>query len=62
MEVQRKGYRNYWSSSDQKKHKASGVGLLIDGPWSKHITKIERPSAYALKVSFTFKKAAILCW
>ncbi|CAG8853392.1 12417_t:CDS:1, partial [Gigaspora margarita] len=33
IDIHRKGYRDYWLNSDQDKHKGSGVGLLVDGPW-----------------------------
>ena len=41
LELQKEGYKDYWSSAEQNKHKGSRVGILVDSKQSKHITKIE---------------------
>ena len=41
LELQKEGYKDYWSSAEQDKHKGSGVGIIVNSKWSKHITKIK---------------------
>jgi exonuclease III len=52
---QMKNYKSFWSSSDPTKLKGSGVALLINKHWEKHIGAIDRLKHYAIAATFYFK-------
>jgi exonuclease III len=62
MKIQSQRYRSWWSSAEETKHKGSGVGILVDKNWANHLTEIQRPNAYSIRVSFRFRKAQIVVW
>jgi exonuclease III len=55
-------YNSWWSSAEQGKHKGSGVGILVNQTWSKHLIAIIRPNAYSLRATFCFRKVRLKVW
>jgi hypothetical protein len=60
MNTESNNYRSFWANAEEGKKKGSGIGLLIDKEWSKHITRIDKYNAYALRAEFSFRKAKIV--
>ena len=55
-------YKTFWASSEKNKKKGSGVGLIVNKRWEKHLAKVETLEAYLLKASFVFRKTKIVFW
>src|SRR5690242_7457653 len=53
-------YRSFWSSANPNKKKGSGVGLLINKQWERHLGQIERKSEYLIIASFMFKQLELI--
>ena len=53
-------YISFWTSAEEGKLKGSGVGLIINRIWEKHIGKITRYSSYYIDALLVFKKVKIL--
>jgi exonuclease III len=49
-------YRSFWSNANPLKKKGSGVGLLIDQIWEKHLGQIERVNEYMLIATLLFRQ------
>ena len=62
IKTTQQGYISFWSPREEDKHKGSGVGVLVNKQWSKHIGKVDRYSPYALKIELFFKKTVIQVW
>ena len=43
-------YRGYWVNAAPDKKKGSGIGILIDEKWEKHVGAVRRISEYILEV------------
>jgi exonuclease III len=52
-------YRSFWSNANPLKRKGSGVGLLIDQTWEKHLGQIERINEYMLIASLLFRQVEL---
>jgi ribonuclease HI/exonuclease III len=55
-------YYSWWSSAEYGKHKGSGVGILVNKIWSRHLIAIRRPNAYSLRATFCFRKIRLIVW
>ena len=53
-------YKGFWSNARTEKKKGSGVGLLINKQWEKHLGGIERISEYMITATFMFKQLEIV--
>ena len=53
-------YIGFWSSAKQDKKKGSGVGLLVDKEWEKHIGGVERINEFVLAVKLYFKQMQLI--
>ena len=61
-EVQSQRYKSWWASAEEGKLKGSGVGILIDKKWTEHLTEIQKPNAYSIRATFSFRKTMIVVW
>lgn len=55
-----KNYKSFWSNADLNKKKGSGVGLLVNQQWEKHLGQIERTNEYMIMATFMFKQLEII--
>ena len=53
-------YRSFWSNANPDKKKGSGVGLLINSQWERHLEQIDRTNEYMISAKFMFKQAEII--
>jgi exonuclease III len=49
-----------WTDAEENKKKGSGVGLIMNKKWEKHLSQVERSSAYCIEALFVFKKQKLL--
>ena len=52
------GYLGFWSSKAQK-IKGSGVCILLNPKWEKHIAKVEKFNEYHIRITLLFKSCTI---
>lgn len=62
IEIEDTKYHSHWSSAEVNKRKGSGVGILIEKEWNKHLTKVVTPNPYMIGAVLTFKKVAFKIW
>ena len=62
IQTKQQGYVSFWSSKEEDKLKGSGIGVLVNERWAKHIGRVIKYSAYLLKIEFFFKKIVIQVW
>ena len=55
-------YESFWTDTEKDKSKGSGVGLLVDRNWAKHLGLCKKFSPYLLKAEFYFKKMIMQIW
>ena len=55
-----KDFFRVWTDSEEKKKKGSGVGLLINNKWERHLSQVKRISAYYIEALFIFKRQKML--
>ena len=53
-------YKGYWTSAVTDKKKGSGVGILIDERWEKHVGAVKRVSEYMIEVWLYFKQLELV--
>ena len=53
-------YIGIWTDAEEKKKKGSGVGLIMNKKWEKHLSQVKRNSAYYIEALFVFKKQKLL--
>ena len=53
-------YIGFWTNADENKIKGSGVGLVINRHWEKHIRQITRFSNYYIDTLLVFKKIKLV--
>lgn len=53
-------YLSFWTSAEENKLKGSGVGILINKIWEKHVGRITRCSSYYIDTLLVFSKVKIL--
>jgi exonuclease III len=54
------GYRGFWSDSDAMKKKGSGVGILVEERWERHLGQVDRVSEYMIVANFIFKQLELM--
>jgi len=52
-------YSGIWSDAEENKKKGSGVGLIMNKKWEKHLSQVNRNNAYYIEALFIFKKEKI---
>jgi len=52
-------YVGIWADAEENKKKGSGVGLIMNKKWEKHLSQVKRNNAYCLEALFIFKKQKI---
>ena len=53
-------YIGFWTNADENKIKGSGVGLVINRYWEKHIGQITKFSNYYIDTLLVFKKIKLV--
>jgi exonuclease III len=53
-------FKGYWTSAASDKKKGSGVGILIDETWEKHVGAVKRPNEYMIEVKLYFKQLVLI--
>jgi len=53
-------YRSFWSDSNAEKKKGSGVGLLVEERWERHLGQIDRVNEYMIVANFIFKQLELM--
>ena len=53
-------YKSFWANAKVDKKKGSGVGILIENKWEKHIGNIERINEFILTVRLYFKQMQLI--
>ena len=48
-------YRGFWSEASSLKKKDSGVRILVDERWKRHLEQIDRVNKYMIVANFIFK-------
>ena len=56
----RNNYVGFWTGACENKLKGSGVGLLVNKTWEKHIGRVTRYSNYYIDILIFFKKYKLL--
>ena len=55
-----KEYKSFWANSNPEKKKGSGVGILINEHWEKHLGGIDRTNENMIIANFLFKQLEIV--
>ena len=55
-----KEYKSFWANSNPEKKKGSGVGILINKHWEKHLRGIDRTNKNMITANFLFKQLEIV--
>src|SRR6185295_14043610 len=55
-----KKYIGYWSSAAEDKKKGSGVGILVEEQWEKHVGAVKRINKYMIEITLYFKQLELL--
>src|ERR1043165_9495568 len=55
-----KRYVGYWSSAAEDKKKGSGVGILVEEQWEKHVGAVKRINEYMIEITLYFKQLELL--
>ena len=50
----------YWASATEDKKKGSGVGILVEEQWEKHVGAVKRISEYMIEVILYFKQLELV--
>jgi len=53
-------YRGFWADSDASKKKGSGVGILVEERWERHLGQVDRVSEYIIVANFIFKQLELI--
>ena len=53
-------YKGYWTSAAMDKKKGSGVGILIDEEWERHVGAVKRVNEYMIEVRLYFKQLELV--
>ena len=53
-------YKSFWANAKVDKKKGSGIGILIENKWEKHIGNIERINEFILIVKLYFKQMQLI--
>jgi len=53
-------YIGYWTSAAEDKKKGSGVGILIEEQWEKHVGAVKRVSEYMIEITLYFKQMELV--
>jgi exonuclease III len=53
-------YRSFWSDSNATKKKGSGVGILVEERWERHLGQIDRVNEYMIVANFIFKQLELM--
>ena len=53
-------FKGYQTSVASDKKKGSGVGILIDETWEKHVRAVKRPNEYMIEVKLYFKQLVLI--
>jgi len=53
-------YKGFWTSAAQDKKKGSGIGILIEDKWEKHVGAVKRYSEYTIEVRMYFKQLELI--
>src|SRR5260364_369720 len=62
INTNQQGYVSFWSSKERDKNKGSGVGMLVNKKWSKHIGRVVKYSPYLIRIEFFVKKVVFQVW
>ena len=52
------GYKGFWSKKD-KKVKGSGVAIIVNNEWAKHVRSVISINPYVIKIKMFFKGITI---
>ncbi|CAG8780743.1 25720_t:CDS:1, partial [Gigaspora margarita] len=55
-----KKYKGYWLSAAEEKKKGSGIGILIEEQWKKHIGAVKRVSEYMIEITLFLKQMELV--
>jgi hypothetical protein len=53
-------YVGFWSSAAEDKKKGSGVGLLIEEQWAKHVGRVRKINEYIIEITLYFKQMELI--
>jgi exonuclease III len=53
-------YRSFWSDSNTTKKKGSGIGILVEERWERHLGQIDRVNEYMIVANFIFKQLELI--
>jgi exonuclease III len=51
---------SFWTSAEEGKSKGSGVGVLVNRKWAKHIGQVKKHNGYLLELHFFFRQMEIV--
>ena len=53
-------YLGIWTNAEENKKKGSGIGLIMNKKWEKHLSQVKRSNTYYLEALFVFKRQKVL--
>ena len=53
-------YKSFWANASLDKKKGSGVGLLVNEQWERHLGQVDRVNEYMITANFFFKQMEVL--
>src|ERR1043165_82436 len=55
-----KKYVGFWTNAAEDKKKGSGIGIMIDEQWEKHIGAVKKISEYMIEIILYFKQLELV--
>src|SRR6185295_4780920 len=55
-----KRYIGYWSSAAEDKKKGSGIGIMVEEQWEKHVGVVKKINEYMIVVTLYFKQMELI--
>jgi len=55
-----KKYVGYWTNAAEDKKKGSGIGILIEEQWEKHVGAVKRINEYMIEITLYFKQLELV--
>src|SRR6185295_1189126 len=55
-----KKYVGFWKNAAEDKKKGSGIGIMIDEQWEKHIGAVKKISEYMIEIILYFKQLELV--
>jgi exonuclease III len=53
-------YTGYWSSAAESKRKGSGIGIMIEEQWEKHVGAVKKINEYMISITLYFKQMELI--